>query len=185
MVGVKKVGHGGTLDPLARGVLVIGIGKGTKQLSHHFGKEKEYVATIMLGLRSSTDDEEGVKTFHPNPAIPTQRAISKTLRSFVGEIKQVPPLFSAIKIKGKRAYARARAGEIFHLKPRKVWLKKIELIDYHWPVMKIRVVTGPGVYIRSLARDIGEQLHCGGYVTDLVRIRVGEFTLHDAVVIDV
>lgn len=183
-LGIKKVGHAGTLDPLARGVLVIGAGReGTKQLATHVAKEKEYVAEIKLGETSTTDDEEGEKTV-VSTTIPELGEIEMIIKKFVGEIMQVPPIFSAIKVAGKRAYKSARAGEKIEMKARLALIKEIEMLDYNYPVLKIRVVTGPGVYIRSLARDIGAELGVGGYLTDLERTRVGDFKAGDCLEIN-
>lgn len=191
ITGVKKVGHAGTLDPLAKGVLVIGIGRdGTKNLGSVVKKEKEYLATIKFGETSSTDDAEGLQA----PSIPegervvqqirrkpTKAEIEKTIKKFKGNILQAPPVFSAVKIKGKEAYKLARQGKKFVMKPRRVEVKKIEIISYKWPYLKLRILTGPGVYIRSLARDIGAKLKVGGYLFNLERTRVGDFTKNKAI----
>lgn len=182
MTGVKRVGHAGTLDPLARGVLVIAVGReATKKLGEVVQKEKEYVADIRLGVESTTDDEEGEKTIWRISKKPTAARIEKVVAKFKGKIKQRPPVFSAIKIKGQRAYKLARALQKVLLKPRTVEIKKIEIMKYRWPFLKLRVVTGPGVYIRSLARDIGGKLKTGGYLADLERTRVGKFNAEDAI----
>jgi tRNA pseudouridine55 synthase len=175
-LGERRVGHAGTLDPLARGVLVVGIGRSaTRMLSTYVAKEKEYIAVIKLGMTSTTDDEEGDKQQMTNYQIPDVKRIKNVLREFIGEIMQVPPRYSAVKIKGKEAYKRARKGEIVHLTPRRVFVKDIEIRKYHWPFLTLRVVTGPGVYIRALARDLGKILGCGAYLSDLERVRVGDF----------
>ncbi len=177
--GIKKIGHAGTLDPLAQGVLVVGVGReATKKLSSEVTKEKEYIATIKLGEYSTTDDAEGEKN-KINDYQPKKKEIKETLSQFIGEIMQVPPNFSAIKIKGNRAYKMAREGKKIELKARLVLIKEIELLDYNYPFLKIRVITGPGVYIRSLARDIGQKLGIGAYLSELERIRVGEFKISD------
>ncbi len=184
----EKVGHGGTLDPLASGVLVVGIGKeATKKLKEIIKQEKEYITTIKLGVISETDDEEGKKKEVELPfyGIPTSlNEIKKAVKSFVGKIKQIPPLYSAVKIKGKEAYKYARKGQKINLKPREVEIKSIEILDYKWPFLKIKVITGPGVYIRALARDIGEKLKVGGYLADLERIRVGNFTKENSLTLE-
>lgn len=180
-VGARRVGHAGTLDPLASGVLVIGIGSATKRLNDEMLKEKEYEAVIKLGATSTTDDEEGDKTAVAVDAVPTEDAVRAVLKEFIGEISQVPPQFSAIKIKGKPAYQTARAGGAVPLEARPVRIFDIELLSYTWPYLAIRVRTGPGVYIRSLARDIGSRLGCGGYIEELVRTRVGDFHITDAI----
>lgn len=177
ITGIKKVGHAGTLDPLAEGVLVIAIGReSTKQLSSIVKKEKEYVAQVKFGQTSSTDDEEGEKTEVVYQRKPSQEDVQEALQKFIGHIKQVPPQFSAIKVKGKKAYKEARQGRTIELEPREVNIKEIELLEYQWPLAKLRVVTGPGVYIRSLARDLGEKLQVGAYLASLKRTRVGDFT---------
>jgi len=184
IAGTKKVGHAGTLDPLARGILVVAIGRdSTKRLSEIVGQEKEYVAEIKLGESSTTDDMEGEKTAHKVDQIPNQSEVEQVLQSFIGEQQQIPPIFSAIKIKGKEAYKLARQGKEVEMKSRKVMIKAIELLAYDWPMLKIRVVTGKGVYIRSLARDIGKSLRVGGgYLTDLERTRIGRYTKEDSVI---
>lgn len=183
--GVKTIGHAGTLDPLASGVLVVGIGRAaTRQLHTMVEKEKEYVSTIHLGATSTTDDAEGEKKIWEVTTIPSASAIKKVLAEFIGAIEQIPPRFSAINVKGHRAYQLARSGKEVFLTPRKVLIKKIELLHYSWPLLIVRVTTGPGVYIRSLARDIGKKLATGGYIQELERTRVGEFTKNAALVLD-
>jgi len=181
LTGIRKIGHAGTLDPLAEGILVVGIGRDAcKSLSENVKKEKEYLAIIKLGEESSTDDEEGVKKIIKNAQKPNLSDIKSIIPKFQGTISQVPPIFSSIKVKGQRAYSLARKGETVSLKSRKREIKKIEILRYKWPNLSLRVVTGPGVYIRALARDIGRKLNCGGYLTNLKRIRVGEFTYREA-----
>lgn len=189
ITGVKKVGHAGTLDPLASGVLVIGIGReATKKLGGIVGQEKEYIATIKLGQTSTTDDEEGEKHRSQNTEERIKKIdrkdIKKVLGCFIGELEQVPPMYSAVKVNGKEAYKYARKGKKPQLSPRQVFIKDIKLLDYAYPTVKIRVISGKGVYIRSLARDIGKKLAVGGYLRDLVRIRVGKYLLADSVEID-
>lgn len=185
ITGEKRVGHAGTLDPLAKGVLVVAVGREfTKQLSEHVGQEKEYVAEVKLGETSTTDDSEGIKTpsnsaFGKGGESPDFETIKKIAGSFVGEIWQTPPLYSAVKVKGKEAYKYARKGEEVMMEPRKREVNEIEVLEYKWPILKIRVVTGKGVYVRSLARDIGAKLGVGGYMASLVRTRVGNFGLSD------
>ena len=197
--GVKKIGHAGTLDPLASGVLVVGVGReATKKLSQIVKKEKEYLARIRLGMTSATDDEEGEKLEvlqkHHAPAsrnckdhrislpgIPNFEEVQKVVAKFEGKILQTPPIYSAVKVKGQEAYKLARRGQTPNLKPREVEIKEIEILKYEWPYLHLRVVTGPGVYIRSLARDIGELLKTGGYLADLERIRVGDFAKTEAI----
>lgn len=186
----KKVGHGGTLDPFAEGLLILGIGEYTKELSK-FLKEsiKTYIAEITLGARSTTYDIEGEIT--QTDADLTQineEKIKEVIDSFIGEIEQVPPPFSAVKIKGKPAYLLARKGKKVDLKPRKVKIYEIKILDYNWPVspsqggpvLKIEVTCSSGTYIRSLANDIGEKLKVGGYLSELKRTKINEFTLDQA-----
>lgn len=184
ITNTKKVGHAGTLDPLASGVLVVAVGReDTKRISSIVEKEKEYVAEITLGEESTTDDNEGEKLLISSE-IPMLEEIKAVLLNFIGEIMQVPPQFSAIKIGGQRAYKTARQGLPVELPARPVIVKDIELLEYVYPILKIRVVTGPGVYIRSLARDIGRELSTGAYMSGLVRTRVGEFTIDMALTIE-
>lgn len=182
IAGTKKVGHAGTLDPLAEGVLVVGIGReATRTLSEAVAKEKEYLAEILLGATSSTDDAEGVLTRHIAQREPTQTEINTAVRLFESDYMQTPPIYSALKVKGKEAYKLARSGKDVVLEPRRAEIKEIEILDYKWPKLKLRVVTGPGVYIRALARDIGEKLGTGAYLAGLVRTRVGDYTLDKAI----
>lgn len=181
ITGVKKIGHGGTLDPLASGVLVVAIGKEfTKKIHLEVVKEKEYQAEIMLGLSSTTDDEEGIKTVGKGLGKEINKTdIEKILPQFIGKISQTPPIYSAIKVDGKEAYKLARKGKLPEMKAREVEIKKIEILDFHYPLLSIKVTCGPGVYIRSLARDLGEALGTGGYLHELIRTRVGEYKLED------
>src|SRR3989344_1534675 len=189
-----RVGHAGTLDPLAQGVLVIAVGReATKKISEVVKKEKEYIAEITLGFESSTDDAEGIALSQSKSdaegekaAInfskqPTREEVVKTFAEFIGNIKQVPPIYSAIKVRGQEAYKYARQGQVVEMKSREVEIKNIELLEYAWPILKIKVLTGPGVYIRSLARDIGRKLGVGGYLSFLERTRVGDFKKKDSI----
>lgn len=177
----KVVGHAGTLDPLAEGVLVVAIGReSTRRLAQEVAKEKEYEAIIRLGATSTTDDEEGEKTERHGYDIPTEESIMNMLPQFMGTVLQTPPVYSAIKVKGKEAYKRVRAGELVVLEPRRVEIKHITVVSYEWPRLTLRITTGPGVYIRSLARDIGNTLGTGGYLGGLIRTRVGQWTSADA-----
>ncbi|MCF7907121.1 tRNA pseudouridine(55) synthase TruB [Patescibacteria group bacterium] len=185
LTGVKKIGHAGTLDPLARGILVVGIGRSAcRSLEKEVKKEKEYLAVIKLGEESTTDDQEGKKTIKENINRPSKKEILEILPQFQGKIEQVPPFFSAIKIKGKRAYQLARQGQRPIIKSRLVEIKNIELLEYQWPYLEIKVLTGPGAYVRSLARDLGQKLNCGGYLFDLERTRVGEFNKDNSIYLE-
>lgn len=185
IAGIKKVGHAGTLDPLASGVLVIAISRAsTKKIAEEVKKEKEYIADVTLGMESTTDDEQGEKTvWEVSPAFAkatTDKEVSKALKGFIGNITQLPPIYSAIKVNGKEAYKYAHKGETVEMTPRPAYIKEIELLEYNYPLLKIRVVTGKGVYIRTLAKDIGIALKTGAYMSDLIRTRVGEFTLENS-----
>ncbi len=186
ITGIKKVGHAGTLDPLASGVLVVGITReGTRQMHELVKKEKEYIATIKLGQTSTTDDEEGEKSGLLDVLnLPDEAQIRAILPNFLGRIQQVPPVYSAVKIQGKPAHRRVRKGEEITLEPREVEIKEIELLSYAWPLLVIRVATGSGVYIRSLARDLGQALGCGGYLADLERTRVGQWSKEEALTLE-
>lgn len=178
-----KVGHAGTLDPFATGLLIVLIGKdATKRQDEFMKQDKEYEATLALGKTSSTGDPEGDVQEIPNHKyqIPNKLQISNVLKSFVGEIEQIPPAHSAIKINGKKAYELARKGLDPKLKSRKVTIFDIKILDYSWPFLTIRVKCGSGTYIRSLAKDIGEALKVGAYLTELRRTKIGKFDVKDA-----
>lgn len=177
ITGLRTIGHAGTLDPLASGVLVVGIGRAaTKELSRIAAKDKEYVATVTLGAESSTDDAEGEKRRIPVRRKPSPNAVRRALKGFCGSIAQIPPSFSAVKVRGQAAYALARAGRPPELGPRMVEVKSIQLLDYRWPRLTLEIVTGPGTYVRAIARDLGRALGTGGYLSDLERTRVGDFS---------
>jgi tRNA pseudouridine 55 synthase len=172
-----KVGHAGTLDPLATGVVTICTGKKTKNIEELQAQTKEYVAHIRLGATTpSFDLETEVDAEYPTTHI-TKEQVEEILRRFTGTIEQVPPIFSAVKINGKRAYEFARKKEDIELKPKILVIDSIELISYELPDIAIRVVCSKGTYIRALARDIGEALNSGAHLTGLTRTRVGETTL--------
>ncbi|MEA2092786.1 MAG: tRNA pseudouridine(55) synthase TruB [Patescibacteria group bacterium] len=176
----KKVGHGGTLDPLAEGVLIVGIGReSTKKLHSEEFNEKEYLGTVFLGKKSITDDEEGEKEVVKVEKTPTRKEVEDCLSLFEGVFEQKPPYFSAVKVKGKESYKLARKRVFLDLKKRKVEAKKIEILKYNYPFLKLKIITGKGFYVRSLARDIGEKLGTGGYLYNLIRSRVGNFTISD------
>lgn len=173
----RIVGHAGTLDPLAEGVLVIAVGKEfTKKLQTEVQKEKEYIGEIKLGEESETDDAQGLKTKIEFEKEPTLEDVSNKIKKFIGEIDQTPPIYSAIKLKGKPLYEYAREGKLPEIKSRKVFIKDIKILKYEFPILKLQITTGPGVYIRSLAKNLGNELKTGGYLYSLIRTRVGEFT---------
>lgn len=176
-LGLKKfkVGHAGTLDPLATGVLLICTGRATRQIETLQSGHKEYVATIRLGATTpSFDLETEIDRTFPTSHI-TREKILEVLKSFVGEIMQVPPVFSAVKVDGKRAYKFARKGKEVELKPKLLQISEIEMLSFDGEVLKIRVVCSKGTYIRALARDIGEALESGGHLIALRRTRVGNY----------
>ena len=178
-LGVKKlkVGHAGTLDPLATGVMIVCTGKATKRIEEFQYHTKEYIATIQLGATTpSYDLEKEIDATYPTEHI-TEEMVAETLKTFIGEIQQIPPAFSACKVDGTRAYDLARKGKEVDLKPKLLVIDEIELLECNLPEIKIRVVCSKGTYIRALARDIGEALNSGAHLTGLIRTRIGEITL--------
>lgn len=181
----KKIGHAGTLDPLASGVLVVAIGREfTKTIDSVVRGDKEYEATIKLGQTSTTQDEEGEKTNFEVEKQPSEKDIAVALKKYTGEITQIPPIYSALKINGKSAYKLARSGKPVEMKERKTVIHSIDLLEYDWPILKIRVNCSSGTYIRTLANDIGESLKTGGYLRELVRTRVGDFKIENSIRLD-
>lgn len=201
-----KVGHAGTLDPFATGLLIVLVGKeATKRQDEFMKQDKEYEAMLELGKISDTGDTEGEITEYQNVIltlseveregsrdsslqtpqndkvhIPNKAQISNVLKGFIGEIDQVPPAYSAIKINGKKAYEMARKGIDPGLRSRVVTIHDIKILDYKWPQLTIQVKCGSGTYIRSLARDIGEELGVGAYLTELRRTKIGKYDVKDA-----
>ncbi len=176
-----KVGHGGTLDPLAEGVLVVAIGRQfTKQIDKYVASEKVYRAETTFGKVSETDDSEGPISDVEVNKIPKIEEVKQTITKFIGEIEQTPPVYSAIKINGQEAYKRIRRGEEVEMKSRKVFVKEIEILNYDYPKLELRIICAKGVYIRSLARDIGKKLGVGAYMSALVRERVGNLGLSNS-----
>ena len=174
-----KVGHAGTLDPLATGVMIICTGRATKRIDELQAGVKEYVATIALGATTpSFDLETEIDATYPTGHI-TRELTEEVLRSFTGRIEQVPPAFSACKVDGKRAYKSARAGKEVELKPRTLVIDEIELLEFAPESITVRVVCSKGTYIRALARDIGRALNSGGHLTALHRTRVGNVRIED------
>ncbi|MDR3252202.1 MAG: tRNA pseudouridine(55) synthase TruB [Tannerella sp.] len=172
-----KVGHAGTLDPKATGVMILCTGRATKRIDEFQGQTKEYVASLMLGATTASFDlERPVDATYPTEHI-TCGKVEEALKRFVGRIEQIPPAFSACNINGKRAYELARKGKETPLKAKTLVIDEIELLDCQLPVIRIRVVCSKGTYIRALARDIGQALDSGAYLIALERMRVGEITL--------
>jgi tRNA pseudouridine55 synthase len=179
---IKKIGHAGTLDPFARGLLILGIGREfTKKLAFFQKKDKEYIATLKLGAESETFDKEGKIIKKNVERIPEKKEIEKVLKQFLGEIEQIPPIFSAKRIKGKRLYELARKGIKIEPRPQKVKIYNLEILEYCFPYLKIKVNCSSGTYLRSLAHEIGQKLKCGAYLEDLIRTKIGDFSLDDSV----
>ncbi|MCQ2193457.1 MAG: tRNA pseudouridine(55) synthase TruB [Paludibacteraceae bacterium] len=179
-----KIGHAGTLDPLATGVLIVCTGKATKRIEELQYHTKEYIATIQLGATTpSFDLETEVDATYPTEHI-SREMVEETLQKFLGEIKQIPPSYSAVKVNGKRAYEYARKGAEVEIKPKTLVIDEIELLEYDMPTIKIRVVCSKGTYIRALARDIGQALNSGAHLTGLQRTRIGDIRVEDCISIE-
>ena len=178
-----KIGHAGTLDPLATGILILCTGKATKKIESLQYHTKEYVAGLQLGATTASYDKEHTVNYtYPTHHI-TRELVLQTIQQFIGDIQQVPPTYSAVKVGGERSYALRRAGEEVKLQPKTVHIEEIELLDFDPTTMQmtIRVVCGKGTYIRSLARDLGRALGSGAFLTSLRRTRVGKVTIQDCV----
>ncbi|HCC23123.1 TPA: tRNA pseudouridine(55) synthase TruB [Candidatus Falkowbacteria bacterium] len=192
ITGVKKIGHAGTLDPLASGLLIVAVGReATKRIDEFKAMEKDYEAELEFGKVSDTYDIDGnVLAFaridrddaNPNPV--SIETVSSALNSFLGVIEQMPPAFSAKKIGGTPAYKLARQGKVVELKPATIEIKQIEILKYAWPLLSLKVTCGAGTYIRSLIHDLGQKIGCGAIMTGLVRTRIGQYELMDAKNID-
>ncbi len=188
ITGERRVGHAGTLDPNATGLLILGIGRdSTKQLGKITRKgRKTYRAEIFLGEERETDDSEGKVTSRVRGfLVPAEKEIKKIVDSFRGEIRQIPPAFSAIKLKGKKAYQLARKGKEVHLPSRKITIHSIKVLDYNYPILAIECWVSSGTYIRALARDIGRKIGCGAYLKELRRTKIDGYWLTKAVKLDV
>ncbi|MFL6182406.1 MAG: tRNA pseudouridine(55) synthase TruB [Actinomycetes bacterium] len=189
LAGTRKVGHAGTLDPMATGVLICGVGRATRLLGYLTGHDKAYRATIRLGQSTVTDDAEGELIGEATSADVDEETVRRTLAQFVGEIKQIPSSVSAVKVDGKRAYARVRAGEEVTLEPRIVTISELEVRSVTRPApdlldVDISVACSSGTYVRAIARDLGAALGVGGHVTELRRTRIGEIGINVARSID-
>lgn len=180
-----RIGHAGTLDPFATGVLLLLIGKATRQCESLMDQPKEYEATIRLGATTPTDDPESEPVPVAGAVPPARELIAAELAKLVGAIQQRPPAFSALKVSGRRAYDLARKGHDVQLALRTVQVYRIDLLRYDWPDVDIRVECGRGTYIRALARDVGEALGVGGHLVALRRMRIGPYNIKDAVTLDV
>ena len=179
-----KIGHAGTLDPFATGVLLLLVGKATKRCESLMGQPKRYEATMRLGATTETDDPESPEQATPDAAPVDLATINALLPRFTGAIQQRPPAYSALKIKGRRACDRVRDGETIVPEARTVNVYGIEMVDYTWPNLRLRIDCGRGTYIRALARDIGEAVGVGGYLTQLRRTRIGEYDISDGVTLE-
>jgi len=184
LIKVKKVGHAGTLDPLATGLLIICTGKFTKKINEYMAQEKEYTGTFTLGATTPTFDLESKPENFLSVGNITEENILSVTKEFTGEIWQVPPAHSAIKVDGKRVYKLARQGKEVKLEPRKIVIKEFGITKIELPIVHFRVVCSTGTYIRSLANDFGKALGCGAHLSSLCRTRIGNFFLNDAKTMD-
>src|SRR4030095_9288728 len=180
LIRIKKVGHAGTLDPLATGLLIVCTGKFTKRINEYMAQEKEYTGSFTLGATTPTYDLESEPINYKDLSFITEERVLNAAKQFTGEIMQVPPAHSAIKIGGKRVYELARQGKEVIIEPRKITIKEFEITKIEMPVVFFRVVCGTGTYIRSLANDFGTALGCGAYLSSLCRTRIGDSKLEDA-----
>lgn len=180
MTHEMRIGHAGTLDPIATGVLPICFGQATRVVQFLTNASKTYLAQIEIGTATDTFDREGNITQKGDASGVTRTLIEKALASFRGSIEQMPPVYSALKQRGKRCYELARKGIPVELKPRRVEIRSLELIEYQPPLVTVKVECGKGTYIRSLAHDFGQQLGCGAHLKNLVRLRCGPFYIDDA-----
>jgi len=178
--GWVKTGHAGTLDPLATGVMLCCVGSATKAVERLMDLEKVYDSTLDLSAFTTTDDREGEREEIAVVTPPEEARIRELLEGFVGDIEQVPPQYSAVHVEGKRAYKLARGGQEVKIKPRRVHVASIELLSYAWPTLRLLIRCGRGTYVRSMARDLGRALGCGGHLACLRRTAVGPYTLEGA-----
>lgn len=183
-IRVKKVGHAGTLDPLASGLLILCTGKFTKRIDEIQGQEKEYTGTIRLGEATPSYDRETEVTETRNISHITDESVKAAAAEFTGTIEQVPPIYSAVQVNGKRAYDLARQGKSAELKPRTITIKAFDITSIEGAEANFRVICSKGTYIRSLAHDLGQKLGCGAHLSSLVRTRIGDYRLADALTIE-
>ncbi|MFN2544340.1 MAG: tRNA pseudouridine(55) synthase TruB [Actinomycetota bacterium] len=183
LLGTKKVGHAGTLDPMATGVLVLGVGRATRLLRYLSGLDKEYEGTAVLGVETDTLDAEG-QVLRTAPVEVSRDRVEEAMRALTGEIEQVPPAFSAVKVGGQKLYKAARRGEVVEAPPRTVRVERFELTRFEPPEVDLRVVCSSGTYIRVLVADVGRALGCGAHLSRLIRTRVGPFGLDRAVMVN-
>lgn len=183
LIKIKKIGHAGTLDPLASGLLIVCTGKFTKRINEYMAQEKEYTGTIVLGATTPTYDLESIPENFKDGSHLTAADVAEAAKVFTGEIDQVPPIYSAIKKDGKRAYELARRGQDVELKPRRIVVSEFST-TLQYPEVHFKIVCSTGTYIRSLANDLGKQLGCGAYLSALCRTRIGDFHLKDAMTLE-
>ncbi len=181
LIQIKKIGHAGTLDPLATGLLIVCTGKFTKKINEFMAQEKEYTGSITLGAVTPTYDLESEPEQRKDISLITTTMLQEATQKFVGDIQQLPPIYSAIKKDGVALYELARRGEEVELKPRSINIKSFEITNIDLPVVHFKVICSTGTYIRSLANDYGAALSCGGYLSSLCRTRIGDFKNEDAV----
>jgi tRNA pseudouridine55 synthase len=183
-----RIGHAGTLDPFATGVLLLLVGKATRQCESLMSQPKQYLATIRLGATTATDDPESPQTLYPSPpdviVPPARDTVVAAVTGFIGAIQQRPPAYSAMKVQGRRAYDLARGGHPPVLEPRTVQVSAIEILSYDWPLLSLRIDCGRGTYVRAIARDLGQALGVGGYLTELRRTAIGAYRVEGAVSLD-
>ena len=179
-----KIGHAGTLDPFATGVLLLLIGKATKRCESLMGQPKRYETTAKLGATTATDDRDSPEIPATVQHLPSREEIEAAAATMVGTIQQRPPVYSALKIAGRPAYELARSGKPVNLEPRTVRIDSIEILSWQWPLLRLRIDCGRGTYIRAIARDLGEALQCGAYLTELRRTRIGPFDIAQAVTLE-
>ncbi|OQP60652.1 tRNA pseudouridine(55) synthase [Niastella vici] len=183
-IKIKKVGHAGTLDPLATGLLILCTGKFTKRINEYMAQEKEYTGTITFGATTPTYDLESEPQDLKDYSTITREQLQAIAQQFTGEQLQVPPMHSAIKKDGKRVYELARKGQTIELEPRRIVIKEFEFTAIELPVVHFRVVCSTGTYIRSLANDVGRTAGCGAYLSSLCRTRIGAFTLDQSMTME-
>lgn len=183
ITGIKKIGHAGTLDPFASGLLIVAIGRSaTRDINQYVKLSKEYEALIYLGKTTDSYDLTGKETsIAPNGFAPLEKKqIKKVLKKFIGRQKQIPPMFSAKKVKGRKLYELARQGQSIEREASEIEIKKLKILKYQWPLLSITVKCSSGTYVRSLAHDIGQELGSGAYLRELKRIAIGKFKLKKA-----
>jgi len=181
ITGVKKIGHAGTLDPFASGLLIVAVGReATRDISKFVKLDKVYEAELRLGAKSDTHDRTGTQHITHNIEHITINQINKAISKFIGRQEQIPPMYSDKKVKGKKLYQLARQGKVIEREPVEIEIYDIKLLKYEWPVLKIKVHVSSGTYIRALARDIGKELGCGAFLEELKRTQIGKYSLLNA-----